>query len=431
LVAALGLWLRESPASALAWAEGSLALVRGSSEALSLEGPGAQLAAALACGVGFAALAVWLRPDEGEGARAAALLAPALFVAFKHGFVRQDAGVGAFFGFAVAACAVVAAQVRSARAAAASAASLVMVGAISIAATAPFGSWSAGESLQALAGLRGLHNISRAARLPNLRAQLKAEGERNLAADRLPADWVELIQQQGGTVDVVTSELALLPANGLRWAPSPWIESANVFTPEMDHRQAEHYRSDRAADFLIVELPGTEGRHPLLDMPEGFRAIRERYEVARRDSSSGPRLLLRKRRTPRLQGYGPRSELSFFSLVRGAKVPSAARDGLVLVGLRPSLRARVAALLYRVPPVEFRPLYEDGKEGWVRVLPALLAEGVPLGALPRDADELARWLDGEPAGAVRELRFSGPGVSYLGEVVSLAYMPPAAEHALK
>src|SRR5262249_5325973 len=138
LVTALGLWLLKTPANALVWAQGSYAVARGYSEAMSLVGPSAQLLAALVCAAGYVGLSLWLRQDESEAFRTTVLLAPALFLAYKHGFVRQDARVDGFFGFAVAAFAIVALQARSVRTAAVSAAGVALSAAIAVAATVPY-----------------------------------------------------------------------------------------------------------------------------------------------------------------------------------------------------------------------------------------------------------------------------------------------------
>ncbi len=398
----------------------SLELAAGYSAALSLEGPVLQVWLALGACAACAALAWLLRSaGESEATRALVLLAPALLVAFKAGFVRQDGHVVTFFAFALFALALAAAYAGSWRGGALSMGAGAAVAALSLLALAPARLWSASRALQIASGAQGLAHVRLLQDLPARRAQWAAQSVQSVRKDRLPDEWLREIREAGGTVDAIPADLGFLIESGLRFAPSPLLTSANAFTAALDARQAAHYQGDRAADFLVVGCQGGDGRSVVLEMPQALRAVRDSYEVAARHAD-GTRLLLRRRKLRQkttLQFAPP----VFTTPQRGATITPAQQGAFAAAHLPLLPSGRLMAALFRIPPVFVRLTFADGTSSRSRLSLANAEGGLPLGAVPRTAAELARWLGGEAVAQVREFHLEGPGLPDYGEVLGLSW----------
>src|ERR1700722_950414 len=75
-----------------------------------------------------------------------------------------------------------------------------------------------------------------------------------------------------GTVNVLPWETDVIPANGWDWRPAPVFQSYAAFTPALDRLDAEHYASASAADFVLLNFPAIDRRHPFLETPVSWRA---------------------------------------------------------------------------------------------------------------------------------------------------------------
>ena len=135
---------------------------------------------------------------------------------------------------------------------------------------------------------------------------------------------------------------------------------------------------------------------------------------------------LSRRKLPRRFSYLPEERL-FTTPGQGARVSPAHRASLAELRLTPSLRGRLLRAAFRVSPILLRLKYADGREGYSRLLADQAPSGLPLGDLPRDAAELARWLGGLPAAPVSSFFLSGPGLNAYGEVLGLAWSRPASK----
>ncbi len=123
--------------------------------------------------------------------------------------------------------------------------------------------------------------------------------------NRLNSRILKLIGTQ--SVDIYPWDYTYIAANKLNWQPRPVIQSYACYTRKLDERNATHFRSAKAPEFIIWELRkithdihgGTlesiDGRYLLNDEPATFTELLKRYELADTMGGVFPVLVFRKK----------------------------------------------------------------------------------------------------------------------------------------
>lgn len=93
------------------------------------------------------------------------------------------------------------------------------------------------------------------------------------------------------TVDIIPWDIALLYAYNLNWRPRPVIQSYSAYTPVLDSINACHFKKETAPKWVVYSYKSIDGRYPLYDEPEVFRALLDNYEPVEK----GDYLMLKRR----------------------------------------------------------------------------------------------------------------------------------------
>jgi hypothetical protein len=400
--------------SAGLWLGAQREFLAGMSVAMSLEGPGPELAAAILCLAAFSALAAYAVWSGGRAAAFLALAVPVAGLVFRHGFVRQDNHVVIFFATVIAFLAIgilFAGSARELAAAAGVAIAVIAAGAGTASAYERAGAESFAAALDAL-----VHPAA-AARLVRtmLAGGPAARPRRALAAEALPADWLAPLRAANTTFDAVPQELTLLAANRLRWIPSPTLQLYIAYTAALDARCAAHFAGARAPDLLLLRYDSIDGRNPLWDPPAAWAAILQHYSAA--PSPLPDLFVLRRRAAPQTWRWRDAGRLRF-SVGDWIEVPAAPDLLFGVLDLRLTVAGRLQANLFRVPPIFAAVDFADGHRKRWRIVPDTARDGLLLNPLPRNSFSLpalfaAGPFQGDPDAraptrAVR-LQIAGPG----------------------
>ncbi len=93
------------------------------------------------------------------------------------------------------------------------------------------------------------------------------------------------------TIDIYPWDYSYIPANNLNWQPRPVLQSYASYTSWLDRQNAEHFKSDRAPDFLIWGLSklstvtdkgnieSIDDRYLLNDEPNTIISLLNRYQL--------------------------------------------------------------------------------------------------------------------------------------------------------
>jgi hypothetical protein len=381
----------------MSWLRASFELGSGFASAMSQGNTPGVVPRALLLAALHAALTLWLWRT---GRRAAALVALSSFAfigaEFKHSFVRE-AGHTQIYFYTFALCwGAVALMAGLSRRVTATAALIAAGVAI----------WYAGAAAIPRA-IRGLPSI---VRLNDTRAQLAAESQASLAADRLPAEL--LARVKNGGVGVVPWEHAYAAANGLRLQLVPVLQTYSAYTAFLDNLNAQ-WLTERGPDFILLHWEAIDERHPLLDVPATALAMMARYENA---GSYGAATLLARRATPRFSHVRFLSEtpLTAGEPLRAPDIPHALT---ARIHVEYTLTGRLLKLLYRIPEVRFLASYDSDNFVSARVPPDVLSNGIAVNYLAGSGPE---WPIAPHAGV--RFTLAGPGAAYLKRVARVEFL---------
>lgn len=260
-------------------------------------------------------------------------------------------------------------------------------------------------------GLQGCRSLAAAMDPSALRRRVALDQERALAPSRLPEGFAAAVRAEGLGVDVLPWELSYLPANHLRWVPSPNLQLYSTFTGRLDTLAARHFAGAASPDLLLVEGGTLDGRHLLWDTPETWRAILASYELDSRRPTPDL-LLLRRSPHPFAWRLEPRGEI-VAAAGRWVEVDSAPAESWTFAALDVSLswRGRLDRWLLGLPPLLLETVDDRGFHRTVRILPETTPGGLLLAPSASNLNELAAlWR--APADLPRIVRFrlTGPGL---------------------
>ena len=279
-----------------------------------------------------------------------------VWLAFQHAFIRGDAvHTVRFFPFVlgVVALGLLFTRQPAERRAIRGAALLLLL--LATGSALRFGVPAVVSRLDVLAGFQGSRHLAAAMRPAALHRRIARDQERALAPSRLPEGFAAAVRASDLGVDALPWELSYLPANRLRWVPSPTLQLYATLTRRLDALAARHFAAPRAPDLLLVEGGTVDGRSLLWDTPETARALLAAYELDPRRPTPDL-LVLRRAPHPFAWHLEPRGE-TVAAPGRWVEVPPAPPGSwtFAALDLSPSWRGKLERWLLGLPPSSSRP----------------------------------------------------------------------------
>lgn len=334
-----------------------------------------------------------------------------VWLAFQHGFIRGDAAhTVAFFPFVLGVIALGLPFARGSVEKRAISIAAVLLAVLAASCVVRFGGVPVLKGqLDVLLGFRGVRNLSAALSPAALRSRIALDQERALAPSRLPEDFVAPLKTTGLGVDVLPWELSYLPANGLRWVPSPTLQLYATLTRRLDALTARHFESSAGPDLVLAQGESIDGRNLLWDTPETWRAIVAAYELDPRRPAAGL-LVLRRRPRPLIWHLEPRGEVTV-EPGRWLEVPAAPEGSWTFAALElaPSWRGRLERWLLGLPPVLLETVDDRDARRTVRILGETAPGGLLMSPEVSNLSEMAA-LWSAPARLPRIVRFRPAGL---------------------
>ena len=387
-------------------------VVSGYSDAMALDGSRGELLAfllaAAAC-ILVAAGAEW----RGAGGRTASRFAVplgfawVLLILFKAGFVRQDTHtLIAWHGLALAASLVAWARFRPRAAAAASLCAVAVAAAFGLAVVGP----AADPAVRGGAVVAAAHRVFVAGPAAQLAAAFdlardpsafaRARRAEKAAAWREIADSAPLPRLDGG-VDVIPSRQSRLIASGLDYRPRSSFQEYSTYTPALIAANRAFLSGPRAPDWVLFGPESGFGsmtldrRYP--NLAEGALWL-DLLALYRPERHIGDLLALRRRdvSAPLALGAARRSAVGFDEEVAVGPLPDGARAVFATVDVRPTLLGRLAAFLFRSPPLTLSARFADGHERVYQFVPGIGSSGFALSPTVNNATEFEALADGAP-----------------------------------
>lgn len=389
---------------------GSLELSTGYSEAMSRNGPFAQVLLGMLCCALTAVLAGLSTLGASTKTRAvtsSALIAVGFFVAWKTGFVRHDLHAFTFFAFASGAGFLlikpdlsrpVLRKVFTVVLFVLVAASLLGVGLtgrlLRDGAGSFIGNWRWDRRVLVnvntllsprLAALRGELQLRKARRkhaLPRIR---RAVGDR--------------------AVDILSYNQGLLFLNGLNWHPRPVFQSYSAYTPRLIAMNAAFFRGARAPEFVIITLQPIDERFPATEDAGALAVILRDYAPVLFEK--GCALLRRISDAPSEPGEGTvllERQVSFDEPVDVAGLPGACQS--LSIGLEWSTTGKLRKFLFKAPRVTLKVVTDAGEKLEFRIVPGMVESGFILNPFFETQDDLIAWCKGAPSRQINSFSIS-------------------------
>ena len=411
-LAAAVLLLFGGPGNAWRWLTLQGELARGFASGMGQPAAPAELAAGVLAVALVAALFLHARAQGSALAGLWAVFLLPVWLSFQHAFIRGDAAhtLELFpFVLGVVAIGLLFSHRPAERWAARGAALLLLL--LATASALRFGAPAVTRRFDLVLGLKGCRNVAAVLHPAALRRRIALRQERALAPSRLPESFAAAVRASGLGVDVIPWELSYLPANHLRWVPSPTLQLYSTWTRRLDALAARHFAGAGSPDLLLVEGGTLDGRDLLWDTPETTRALLAAYELDPRRPTPDL-LVLRRAPHPFAWRLEPRGEIAA-APGRWIDVAPAPAGSWTFAALDVSLswRGKLDRWLLGLPPLLLEGVDDRGLRRTARILPDTAAGGLLLAPSVSNLDELAA-LWNAPASLPRVVRFrlTGPGL---------------------
>lgn len=178
------------------------------------------------------------------------------------------------------------------------------------------------------------------------------------------------IPQREGTYDIFPDNQTLLLANRLDYSPRPAFEAIITVSTRLMDLNIAHMRSEKAADNILYYPDNSDGRLPAIVDGQLLPELWTRYDV---DELAGRSALLKRRETPGSYRMEVIREETI-GLLDPWVLPDFAGPVWVKAEIRLSALGRLAAFLYKIPPIRLEVTTYAGHKEYGGVV-AAVAEG--------------------------------------------------------
>lgn len=273
-------------------------------------------------------------------------------------------------------------------------------------------------------------DIFRYARFSAYKDELVADSTSRTQANVLPASIIQIVGN--ATVDSYPWKTTFFYANSLRWTPRPVFQSYIAYTPWLDGKNAEFFRSDRSPRFLIWHdrtLISIDGRYLLNDEPDALWEILSRYRLI---CHAGDLRLFERSPQRQLRQLGERKQLleSVHRWRTWIDVPEG--SGIIGAKIRfeRTLTGQLRRLLYKEDALRISYKLKNEKVIEKRIIPDNAVNGVWVSPYLAQLRSETRCEDVGESVSIQD-RLQPRGEPYLRagqEVVEIKFDPDDAEH---
>ncbi len=244
--------------------------------------------------------------------------------------------------------------------------------------------------------------------LNSFKNNLIKQSQESLSTIKLAPEVSKLLKDK--TIDIVPSEISLVPANNLNWKPRPIFQSYSTYTTFLDNINAESL-SNNPRDYIFYNFQSIDGRHPFFDEPKTFFYIFCHYQIDNKfsdflETKSMQIMLLSPRKSNICQSKNESRSLSINwnipqTLDNKDKILTRAK-----IKIKYSFFGKIYKTLFRTPPVKINITYINGQENSYRIIPENANNGIILSHLPKNELESLILFKGELPLVTKSFSFS-------------------------
>lgn len=226
----------------------------------------------------------------------------------------------------------------------------------------------------------------------------------SLSDRRLPDSLLTMMA--GKTVDIIPWDVALLYSSGVNYRPRPVPQSYVTYTGNLDKKNAEHFCSDRAPDFLLINHYAIDERYFFWDNPMTIQSVLDNYEfVADYTDGFNPYLVLRKKPTVRKRITGGVLKDTTILFANYLRVGDLGPDEKISFDFSYSLLGRLSAVFFQAPIVVYELGFDNERKVFHRAVPPILKAGVPMRNYMLDTGDIKNNLTGVDTTGKNHIQF--------------------------
>ena len=232
---------------------------------------------------------------------------------------------------------------------------------------------------------------------------------------KLPEDFKAAIQDSKTTV---YPWLISYRHDISNFVPMPICQAYSAYTSWLDNMNAKFFSDDDTAPrFIVFNLDAIDNRFPLIECPATWLEIFRHYRINR---ISGKEFLLERSKARELKA----KEISTQRYSRNGtiSIPSTKNYCLMRINLKLNLLGQLAKILYKIPYVNMRVEFTDGRIITKRVLIETLANETLISSLPLDEESFTAVMSGDrQVNRVKAFTLEGPGLKWYNSSMEVTF----------
>lgn len=175
------------------------------------------------------------------------------------------------------------------------------------------------------------------------------------------------IPNVSGSVDVYSFGQACVVAKGENWQPRPVFQSYSAYTPDLIRMNAEHLKSDRAAQNLLFRIEPIDNRLPSLEDGYSWPVIASYYNLGSFEKNYA---VLTRRQQP--ENFGDYIQIANGTAQFGEAI-NVPDGGTVYASfdVRPTLIGKLVSVLFKLPPLMLEVDLPSGIKKSYRFIPSM------------------------------------------------------------
>ena len=175
-----------------------------------------------------------------------------------------------------------------------------------------------------------------------------------------------------GTVDLYPNELAVIFAHGLDYQPRPIIQSFSAYTNKLAELNADHLKSNNAAETILFDINPIDSRFPSIEDGLSWPELLTRYDIK---DIEGRYLVLKRNWQTRPYSIKPLVEATvslgeWFELPEDQSWPLWAK-----IDLSPNLFGKLTSTALKLPSMYMEIETFDGRQNKYRLITDIMSQG--------------------------------------------------------
>jgi len=175
-----------------------------------------------------------------------------------------------------------------------------------------------------------------------------------------------------GTTDIYSWDQSCLLASNNKWNPRPIFQSFAAYTPKLVELNEQHLRNNDAPDNVLFRIQTIDGRLPSLDDGLSWPALLDNYTVISLDDDLA---YLRKRETIKARSTYEVINEGLHKIKDDVLLPQTASLIYAEIDLKPTLLGKIVSLVFKLPPLKLRLNLKDGTRKDFRVISSMMHTG--------------------------------------------------------